>query len=344
MKKLVISVLAATAMSAGAGPGVSVAQAESAVERLDPALDALVAPDTKVEKIHEDDQFFEGPVWHHGKEESFLTFSDLISNRIDKWDPKTKQVSTYIADVWKGKDNSNAIAQERNGKKYVQVGANGETLDKQGRLVFVAMGSGQVVRRETDGKLTVLADKYEGHHLNAPNDLVIKSNGDIYFTDIRANTKSSDFNPPEGVPHTGVYRIKDGKLELLVSNLEAPNGIAFSPDEKVLYVNDIRAKKVMRYDVKADGGIENGELFIDMTSDPRPGLPDGMKVDVQGNVWDSGPGGIWIVSPQGKHLGTILTPERLSNLAWGDDDGKTLYTTGGTMVTRIRVKAQGFRP
>ena len=338
MRKFVVVFWAATALGLGA------ARAQNVVERLDPALDALVAPDTKVEKIHEDDQFFEGPVWHHGAAGSFLTFSDLISNRVDKWDPKTKQVTTFIADVWKGKDNSNAIAQERNGKKYVQVGPNGETLDKQGRLVFTAMGSGQIVRRETDGKLTVLADKYEGHHLNAPNDLVIKSDGSIYFTDIRANTKSPDFSPPEGVAHTGVYRIKDGKLELLVSDLEAPNGIAFSPDEKVLYVNDIRAKKVWRYDVAADGKISNGKVFIDMNSDSRPGLPDGMKIDVQGNVWDSGPGGIWIVSPQGKHLGTILTPERLSNLAWGDDDGKTLYTTGGTMVTRIHVKVAGFRP
>ena len=339
MKKFVLFLLAATAM------GVSGARAQSAVERLDPALDALVAPDTKVEKLVEDQgAFFEGPVWHHGREGNFLTFSDLIANRIDKWDPNTKQLSTYLADIWKGKDNSGAIAQERNGKKLVQVGANGQTLDKQGRLVFVAMGSGQVVRREADGKLTVLADKYEGHHLNAPNDLVIKSDGAIYFTDIRANTKSSDFNPPDGVPHTGVYRLKDGKLTLLDATLEAPNGIAFSPDEKALYVNDIRAKKVMRYDVNADGSVANGKVFIDMTSDSRPGLPDGMKIDAEGNIWDSGPGGIWIVSPQGKHLGTILTPERLSNLAWGDADGKTLYTTGGTMVTRIRVKAQGFRP
>ena len=339
MKKFVVFFLAATAM------GVSGARAQSAVERLDPALDALVAPDTKVEKLVEDQgAFFEGPVWHHGREGNFLTFSDLIANRIDKWDPNTKQLSTYLADIWKGKDNSGAIAQERNGKKLVQVGANGQTLDKQGRLVFVAMGSGQVVRREADGKLTVLADKYEGHHLNAPNDLVIKSDGAIYFTDIRANTKSSDFNPPDGVPHTGVYRLKDGKLTLLDATLEAPNGIAFSPDEKALYVNDIRAKKVMRYDVNADGSVANGKVFIDMTSDSRPGLPDGMKIDAEGNIWDSGPGGIWIVSPQGKHLGTILTPERLSNLAWGDADGKTLYTTGGTMVTRIRVKAQGFRP
>jgi gluconolactonase len=244
-------VLAATALSLTSTAAPAVAQTPSIVERLDPALDALVAPDTKVEKIHEDDQFFEGPVWHHGADGNFLTFSDLISNRVDKWDPATKKVTTYIADVWKGR--SNAIAQDRNGKRYVQVGPNGETLDKEGRLVYTAMGSGQIVRREKDGKLTVLADKFDGYHLNAPNDLVIKSNGDIYFTDIRALTKSADFTPPDGVPHTGVYRIKDGKLDLLVRNLEAPNGIAFSPDEKVLYVNDIRAKKVMRYDVKADG-------------------------------------------------------------------------------------------
>src|SRR4051812_14095504 len=185
MNGFAIALLAATAM------GISAAHAQSAVERLDPALDALVAPDARIEKIHEEDQFFEGPVWHHGKDGSFLTFSDLISNRVDKWDPKTKQVSTYIANVWKGKDNSNAIAQERNGKKYIQVGPNGETLDKQGRLVFTAMGSGQIVRREADGKITVLADKYQGHHLNAPNDLVIKSDGVVYFTDIRKDTKTT---------------------------------------------------------------------------------------------------------------------------------------------------------
>jgi len=341
MKKFAVLFLGITAL--GMGTGIGAAHAQSAVERLDPAVDALVAPDTRVEKIHEEDQFFEGPVWHHGKEGDFLTFSDLISNRINKWDPKTKQVTTYLADIWKGKDNSNAIAQERNGKKYVQVGANGETLDKEGRLVFVAMGSGQVVRREADGKLTVLASQYEGHHLNAPNDLIIKSNGDIYFTDIRANTRSSDFTPPEGVAHTGVYRISNGKLELLDSSVEAPNGIAFSPDEKTLYVNDIRTKHVLRFDVKADGTLANGKLFIDMSTDPRPGNPDGMKIDTKGNVWDSGPGGIWIITPEGKHIGTILTPERLSNLAWGDD-GHTLYTTGGTMVTRIRVKAEGLRP
>jgi len=335
MKQLVAFFLA-TAMGIGAG------QAQTTVERLDPALDALLAPDTEVEKLHEEDVFFEGPVWH--RQGNFLTFSDLISNRVDKWDPNTKQVSTYVPDVWKGKDNSSAISFERNGKKYIQVGPNGQTVDKEGRLVFTAMGSGRIMRREADGKLTVLADKFEGHHLNAPNDLAYKSDGSLYFTDIRAGLKTEDENPPEGVPHTGVYRLKDGQLTLLARDLEAPNGLAFSPDEKILYVNDIRSKRVMRYDVTADGKLANGRVFVDMNSDSRPGNPDGMKVDVRGNVWDTGPGGIWIISPEGKRLGTILTPERLSNLTFGDADGKTIYGTGPTTLQRIRVNVEGIRP
>jgi len=339
MNRFAICFFAATAM------GISAARAQSAVERLDPALDVLVDQGAKVEKIVEDQgAFFEGPVWHHGREGNFLTFSDLVRNRVDKWDPNSKQISTYIADVWKGKDDSSAISFERNGKKYVQIGPNGETLDKQGRLVFTAMGSGRIMRREPDSKITILADKYEGRHLNAPNDLVIKSDGAVYFTDIRKGSVTKDENPPGGAPTTGVYMLKNGQLTLLDGMLDTPNGIAFSPDEKTIYVNDIRPKKVVAYDVKPDGTVTNRRVFIDMNSDSRPGAPDGMKIDVQGNVYDSGPGGIWIVSPQGKHLGTILTPERLSNLAWGDADAKTLYTTSGTMVTRIRVKIAGVRP
>ena len=321
------------------------ANAQSAVEKLDPALDAVVAPDTKVEKIVEDqDAFFEGPVWHYGREGNFLTFSDLVRNRVDRLDPRTHQISTYVPDVWQGKDNSSAISFERNGKKYVQIGPNGETLDKQGRLVFTAMGSGKIMRREPDGKITVLADRYEGRHLNAPNDLVIRSDGAICFTDIRKGSLTKDENPPEGVPHTGVYVLKDGKLTLLDGELDTPNGIALSPDERTLYVNDIRPKKVYAYDVRPDDTAANRRLFIDMNSDNRPGAPDGMKVDVRGNVWDSGPGGIWIISSAGKHLGTILTPERLSNLTWGDAAAVRLYTTSGTMVTHIRVKVAGIRP
>lgn len=312
------------------------------VQRLDPAFDALVPADTKVEIIYQGDAFFEGPVWHPA--DGFLTFSDLITNRIVKWDPATKQTSTFVADVWKGMDNSSAIRFERDGKTYVQIGPNGETLDKEGRLVFTAMGSGRIMRREPNGAITVLAQSYEGRHLNAPNDLVYKSDGALYFTDIRAGLVTRDETPPEGVPHTGVYRLKDGVLTLLVNNLDAPNGIAFSPDEKILYVNDIRQRKLMRYDVQADGTLANGRVLVDMIADPRVGNPDGMKVDVRGNIWDGGPGGIWVISPEGKHLGTILTPERISNLAWGDADGMTLYTTGPTMVTRIRVGVAGMRP
>ena len=337
--KLFATILTAAALAGGA------ANAQTTVEKLDPALDELVGTNTKVEKLVEDQgAFFEGPVWHHGREGNFLTFSDLVRNRVDKIDPRTHQVTPYVADVWKGKDNSSAISFDRNGKKYMQIGPNGETLDKEGRLVFTAMGSGKIMRREPNGMIAVLADKYEGHHLNAPNDLVIRSDGAIYFTDIRKSSVTKDENPPEGVAHTGVYMLNAGKLTLLDGTLDTPNGIAFSPDEKTLYVNDIRPKKVYAYDVHPDGTTANRRLFIDMTPDNRPGLPDGMKIDVRGNVWDSGPGGIWIISPAGKHLGTILTPERLSNLAWGDADAMGLYTTGGTMVTHIRVKIAGMRP
>jgi gluconolactonase len=337
--KIIALVLAAAALTSGA------ANAQSVVEKLDPGLDALVAPDTKVEKLVEDqDAFFEGPVWHHGRDGNFLTFSDLVRNRVDRLDPRTHQISTYIADVWQGKDSSSVISFDRNGKKYLQVGPNGQTLDKQGRLVFTAMGSGRIMRREPDGIIAVLADKYEGRHLNAPNDLAIRSDGAIYFTDIRKGSMTTDETPPEGVAHTGVYVLKDGKLALLDGELDTPNGIAFSPDERTLYVNDIRPKKVYAYDVRVDGTTANRRLFMDMSPDNRPGAPDGMKIDIRGNVWDSGPGGIWVISPAGKHLGTILTPERLSNLAWGDADAMGLYTTSGTMVTHIRTKIAGTRP
>jgi gluconolactonase len=337
--KVIALVLAAAALTGGA------ANAQSVVEKLDPGLDALVAPDTRVEKLVEDqDAFFEGPVWHHGRDGNFLTFSDLVRNRVDRLDPRTHEISSYIADVWQGKDSSSVISFDRNGKKYLQVGPNGETLDKQGRLVFTAMGSGRIMRREADGTISVLAGKYEGRHLNAPNDLAIRSDSAIYFTDIRKGSVTTDETPPEGVAHTGVYLLKDGKLALLDGELDTPNGIAFSPDERTLYVNDIRPKKVYAYDVRADGTTANRRLFIDMSPDNRPGAPDGMKIDIRGNVWDSGPGGIWVISPAGRHLGTILTPERLSNLAWGDADAMGLYTTSGTMVTHIRTKIAGMRP
>ncbi len=258
------------------------------LERHDPAFDALVGADAKVEIIYQGDAFFEGPVWHPTVN-GFLTFSDLIANRIVKWDPVTRQPSTYVADVWKGKDDSSVIRFERDGKTYVQVGPNGQTLDRDWRLVFTAMGSGRIMRRETNGTINVLAASFEGRHLNAPNDLVYKSDGALYFTDIRASLVTTDESPTQGVPTTGVYRLKDGQLTLLVRTIEAPNGIAFSPDEKVLYVNDIRARKLMRYDVAVDGTLAGERVLVDMGTDPRIGNPDGMKIDSGGINWAGAP-------------------------------------------------------
>jgi gluconolactonase len=344
VKKLTIAFLA-TALSLSAAELTAQPAARGGVERLDAAIDALVGPEVKVEKLAEQDGFFEGPVWHRGPGQGFLTFSDVTQNTIFRWDP-AGGLMTYVDKVFTGKDTSSVITFERNGRTYQQPGPNGQTLDKEGRLVFCAMGSGKIMRREPNGSLTVLVSAYNGRHLNAPNDLVYKSDGALYFTDIRANSRTTDENPPEGVPHTGVYRFKDGQLTLLVSDLATPNGLAFSPDEKVLYVNDIRVRKMMRYDVNADGALANGRVFMDMMAagDSRPGNPDGMRVDTRGNVWTGWPGGIWIISPEGKHIGTIVTPERISNLAFGDADGMTVYATAPTQLYRIRVNVAGLRP
>jgi gluconolactonase len=343
MKTIAICI---TAFALLMSPTASAQDAAGPVESLDPAFDALVGPNVEVEILHEETEtFFEGPVWHHGSDGGFLTFSDLVGNRVRKWDPQTEEISDYVAPVWTGNDSSSAIHFERDGNSYAQIGPNGETLDDMGRLVFAAMGSGRIMRREHDGSLSVLANAYNGRHLNAPNDLVYKSDGALYFTDIRAGLVTADENPPEGVPHTGVYRLQDGALTLLVNDLQAPNGIAFSPDESVLYVNDIRARDLMRYDLQTDGSLVNDRALITIPRlETRLGNPDGMKIDVHGNIWNSGPGGIWVISPEGKHLGTILLPERITNLAWGDADAMTIYTTGPSMVMRVRLNAEGLRP
>ena len=345
MRKLTIAFLAATALSLSAADLTAQPAARGGVERYDSSVDVLVGADVKVEKLAEQDGFFEGPVWHRGPGAGFLTFSDVTQNKIFKWD-QASGLMTYVDKVFTGKDTSSVITFERNGRTYQQPGPNGQTLDKEGRLVFCAMGSGKIMRREANGSLTVLVSTYDGRHLNAPNDLVYKSDGALYFTDIRAGSRTTDEDPPEGVPHTGVYRFKNGQLTLLVSDLATPNGLAFSPDEKVLYVNDIRVRKVMRYDVNPDGKLANGRVFMDMMAggDTRLGNPDGMRVDTRGNVWTGGPGGIWIINPAGKHIGTVLTPERISNLAFGDADGRTIYATGPTQLFRFRVNIAGLRP
>ena len=230
--------------------------------------------------------------------------------------------------------------------EYGQPGSNGLTLDRQGRLTINQHGNRRVVRLEKDGRLTVLADKYEGKRLNSPNDLVYRSDGTLFFTDPPFGLPKFFDDPRKELPYSGVFALYQGQLKLVSTDLKGPNGIAFSPDEKYLYVTnwDPEKKVVMRYEVSADATLSNGKVFFDMTSAPGEDALDGMKVDQQGNLYVSGPGGLWIISPAGKHLGTIIAPKHPHNLTWGGDDGKTLYMTAQRQYLPDAVEHPGNPP
>lgn len=305
------------------------------IVRNDPALDKLVSPESKVEKIHGGFRFVEGPVWV--KSGSYLLFSDLENNAIMKWSPDGA-VAVFRKPVFAGSYPDG-----------VQIGSNGLTLDRQGRLIAAEHGNRRVSRTEKDGTITVLADRYEGKRLNSPNDVVCKSNGDIYFTDppgLYRTYPQGPGAPQRELDFAGVYRVTaPGKVELATRDVPYPNGLTFSPDEKKLYISSTRPEKFwMVYDVGADGKLSNGRKFFDGTSMPGDGVPDGMKVDRDGNIYATGPEGVMIFSPAGKLLGVIKVPEIPANLNWGDADGKTLYITARTSIYRIRTKAIGVRP
>ena len=317
-------------------------QSGSSIIRLDSALDSIVSANAKVEVL-KDDYFglSEGPLWVQEGQTGYLLLSDIGSNNIYKWTPDGKLSVVLEKTGWSGTDTTNLLGyiSSFNGRIYtVAFGSNGLARDPQGRLVWCAQGDRAIIRQEKDGKRTVIADRYEGKRFNRPNDLAIKSNGSIYITDPRGANR-----PGLELDFAGVFLIKDGKVMLLEKEF-SPNGITFSPDEKYLYVNG--GGKVYRYDVMPDDTIANRRLFIDMTADKTPGGTDGMKVDMRGNVFSSGPGGVWIMSPEGKHLGTIRAPEGggVTNLAFGDADGKTLYLTVRRTLARIRLNTTGYRP
>ncbi len=264
----------------------------------------------------------EGPVWFH--EGGYLLFSDIHGSRRMRWDP--------------GK----GISVDQEGT----ANANGMTRDRQGRLVICHHFSRRVDRIESDGSVTVIADRYRGLKLNRPNDVVVKSDGAVYFTD---PPPRPPLTPPEHTPEldlAGVYRVSPDLSEMncVVRDFVNPNGLAFSPDESILYINDSnRFRKLIRaYDMERNGMVDLGSerLFIDMKGDDRPGGPDGMKVDVEGNVYCTGPGGIWVMTPEGEHIGTILT--RAVNMAWGGDDWTTLFFTGPTTINRIQLAIPGI--
>jgi len=328
------------------------------VVRNDPAMDEVVSPNPKVFKLAEGFKFTEGPIWIN-KDGGYLLFSDPNANTIYKYVPAGNQdgkLSVFrTPSGYSGADIAD----------YGQPGSNGLTLDPQGRLTINQHGNHRIVRDENDGMQTVLADSYQGKRLNSPNDLVYRSDGTLFFTD-----------PPFGFPKffndsrkqlgfSGVYSIYKGVLRLVSKDFTGPNGIALSPDEKYLYVGNWprsltgqelrkedepvseigdKHKAIMRYEVQADGTLKNGKLFFDFTNAAGEDGLDGIKVDQKGNLYVSAPGGVWVISAEGKHLGTIITPHHAHNMAWGDADGKTLYLCARTGLYRIRLNIAGVRP
>ena len=277
-------------------------------------LGEILAANTQVEKIAGDFKFTEGPIWHP---DGFLLFSDIPANTIYKWQPDQK------AEVFRQPSGN----------------ANGNALDSSGRLITAEHGNRRLSLTEKDGQIVTLASHYQGKRLNSPNDLVVKSDGSIYFTDPPYGIKSEQ----EELGFYGVYHLAlDGKLTLLVDDFVRPNGIALSPDETKLYVNDSQQGHIRVFDVKVDGMLENGKLFAKLKPPSKEGAADGMKVDVKGNVYSTGPGGVWIFSPQGELLGIVEIPEAPTNLAWGDSDYQTLYITARSSLYRVRLQIQGI--
>ena len=302
------------------------------VLRVDPRLDAIVPPDARIEKLAEGFVFGEGPVWD--RRASRLLFSDVRANQVYEW-TETGGARTYIHPVYEGD-----LAGLRS------YGSNGLAIDAEGRLVLCEHGNRVVSRLEADGSRTTLVGDYEGRRLNGPNDATYASDGWLYFTDPGSGLEGRDASPLRELDYNGIYRLSPGgELELLVRDHPRPNGIALSPDESILYVANSAADDIrwMAYDLVA-GGVSNPRVFFAI-DDPQgaAGVADGMKVDLAGNVYATGPGGVWVLSPGGEHLGTIVTGEVTANVAWGDD-GRTLYMTASTGLYRVRLTAEGAIP
>ncbi|HEV3304112.1 MAG TPA: SMP-30/gluconolactonase/LRE family protein [Planctomycetaceae bacterium] len=344
MKPFIVSFLLVTALAlnyvaAQAPPAQAPLKIDKTIVRLDPSLDKIVSPDAQLETI-KDNEFRggEGPVW---MPQGYLLFSAMVENRIYKYDPK-EGVSVFME---KSGLTYTTIEDFRAHGGAVLVGTNGLAVDKEGRLVAGTHGDRNLWRIEKDGTKTILADHFGDKKLNGPNDLAIKSDGAIYFTD-RGSGLEGAINSPHPSPlreyPIGIMRWKGGKLDQLAKD-DGVNGLAFSPDEKYLYAISQFAKYINRYPVNKDGTLGEPQIaFIDQSKDPARGNPDGMKVDRNGNIFTTGPGGVWIVNPAGKLLGKILLPRPCPNLSFGDTDGKGLYIVGVSLY-HIRLKEVGHK-
>jgi gluconolactonase len=322
--------------SALPGPAaVPVQEVNVEVERTDAALDAIVPINAKLFKLAEGFEFTEGPVW--SRDGGYLLFSDPNHNTIYRYQDEAGLSVFKENSGYEGKD----IAE------YGQPGSNGLTFDREGRLTINEHGRHRVSRLERDGTLTVLADRYQGKRLNSPNDLVVKSDGAVYFTDPPFGLPKFFDDPRKELPFSGVYRYKQGRLDLLTTDFTGPNGLAFSPDEKYFYLDnwDAARKQIKRYPVKRDGTLGEGTVFADLTQAvPGEEALDGMKVDQLGHLFVSVAGEIWVFDAAGKHLGTIRAPKPVHNFAWGGADGKTLYLTARSTLYRLPLLVAGVRP
>lgn len=344
-RRFSISLVLATALLAGCQhsrlqPPPATVKAHNAetfgtLEVNDPRFFSLIELTAPLQKLASGFDWSEGPVWI--KKGGYLLFSDVPSNTVYHW-KEGQGVSVYLH------PSGYTGATPRAGEP----GSNGLTTDSQGRLVLCEHGDRRVGRIEKSGRHITLADKFNGKRLNSPNDVVFKSNGDLYFTDPPYGLEKNVDDPKKEISFQGVYRVTPGgEVALLTDQMTRPNGLAFSPDEKTLYVANSDPKKAvwMAYAVNADGTLGNGRVFFDatpMVGARKKGLPDGLKVDAAGNLFATGPGGVLVISPEGKHLGTINTGEATANCGWGGD-GSVLYIAADMYLCRIQTKTKGNR-
>lgn len=306
------------------------AASEMKVVRLDPALDKVIAPGTKVERVAGGFLFIEGPMWRDGK----LWFSDVRGDKVRTYSPADGKVQVILTD-------SGGV---KNASPDLSLGSNAMVTDRDGTILLTRMAIGTIERMDDKGNLKPFLSNYEGKRLNSPNDLVFASDGALWFTDPPYGLPDQDKDIHKQLKFNGVFRYAHGKLTPMITDMTRPNGIAFSPDGKKLYISNTGPDMYIRvYDVGAEGKLSNPRVLISWPANATDGVPDGMKVDSAGNLWATGPGGVRIITPQGKVLGQIVVPEVVANVGFAED-GKTVYLAGSSSLYRLHSEIAGEIP